>query len=41
MVAATAAALFLVPTLYCVLDDFGLLGALHGEDDEQGVREGV
>jgi multidrug efflux pump subunit AcrB len=33
LLAATVAALFLVPALYCILDDFGLLGALHGEDE--------
>ncbi len=35
LVAATAAALFLVPAVYCILDDFGLLGALHGEDEQE------
>jgi multidrug efflux pump subunit AcrB len=39
LVAATVAALFLVPAVYCILDDFGLLGALR-EEDERGV-EGV
>jgi multidrug efflux pump subunit AcrB len=42
LVAATVAALFLVPAVYCILDDFGWLGALHGEDeDEEGAAEGV
>jgi Cu/Ag efflux pump CusA len=40
LVAATAAALFLVPAVYCILDDFGLLGALH-EEDEEGEAEGL
>jgi multidrug efflux pump subunit AcrB len=34
LVAATVAALFLVPTVYCILDDFGLLGALYAENEE-------
>jgi multidrug efflux pump subunit AcrB len=34
LVAATVAALFLVPAVYCILYDLGLLGALH-ETDEQ------
>ncbi len=37
LVAATAAALFLVPAVYCILDDFGLLGALHEEEDTVSV----
>ncbi len=41
LVAATAAALFLVPAVYCILDDFGLLGALHGEDEEGEDAQGV
>ena len=32
---ATIAALFLVPAIYAILDDFGRLGALKGEGDEQ------
>ena len=31
---ATLIALFLVPAIYCILDDFNLLGQLHAEDDE-------
>ncbi len=31
---ATIAALFLVPAVYCILNDFNLLGALHEELDE-------
>jgi hypothetical protein len=27
-------ALFLVPAVYCILDDFNLLGKLHDESDE-------
>lgn len=34
LVAATVAALFLVPAVYCILDDFGWLGALHEEDEQ-------
>jgi multidrug efflux pump subunit AcrB len=30
---ATITALFLVPALYCVLDDFDLLGQLHEEEE--------
>ena len=30
---ATLIALFLVPKIYRVLDDFGLIGQLHGEDN--------
>jgi hydrophobic/amphiphilic exporter-1 (mainly G- bacteria), HAE1 family len=30
---ATVAALFLVPAVYAILDDFGWLGALEGEAD--------
>jgi HAE1 family hydrophobic/amphiphilic exporter-1 len=33
LTSATIAALFLVPALYCILDDFNLLGQLHEEDD--------
>jgi HAE1 family hydrophobic/amphiphilic exporter-1 len=31
---ATIAALFLVPAIYCILDDFGALGALRPEADD-------
>ncbi len=34
LTSATITALFLVPALYCVLDDFNLLGQLHAENDE-------
>ena len=34
LTAATAVALFLVPAVYCILDDFNLLGSLHDESDE-------
>ena len=34
LTSATITALFLVPALYCVLDDFNLLGQLHAEDEE-------
>jgi multidrug efflux pump subunit AcrB len=30
---ATIAALFLVPAVYCILDDFGWLGAIEAEHD--------
>ena len=42
LVTATIAALFLVPAMYCILDDFGLLGALQGEDEEgaEGMAAG-
>lgn len=33
---ATIAALFLVPAIYTILDDFGWLGALHEEREESG-----
>ncbi|MBC8211978.1 MAG: efflux RND transporter permease subunit [Gammaproteobacteria bacterium] len=33
LTSSTIAALFLVPALYCILDDFNLLGQLHEEDD--------
>ncbi len=32
---ATIAALFLVPAIYCILDDFNLLGQLHEEADAE------
>jgi len=38
LAAATIAALFLVPAVYAILDDFGWLGALHQEDE---AGEGV
>ncbi len=34
LVTATIAALFLVPAVYAILDDFGWLGSLHEERDE-------
>ncbi|NEX19720.1 efflux RND transporter permease subunit [Thiorhodococcus mannitoliphagus] len=34
LVTATIAALFMVPAVYVILDDFGALGALEGEGDE-------
>lgn len=34
LTAATVVALFLVPSVYCILDDFNLLGSLHSESDE-------
>lgn len=34
LAAATVAALFLVPTVYVILDDLGWLGALHAEQGE-------
>ncbi len=34
LTSATITALFLVPALYCVLDDFNLLGQLHAEDED-------
>lgn len=34
LAAATIAALFLVPAVYAILDDYGLLGALEAEHDE-------
>ena len=34
LVTATIAALFMVPAVYVILDDFGALGALEGEADE-------
>ncbi|MBF0444643.1 MAG: efflux RND transporter permease subunit [Magnetococcales bacterium] len=33
LMTATIAALFMVPAIYCILDDFGLLGSLHQEQD--------
>ena len=35
LTAATLVALFLVPAVYCILDDFNLLGKLHDEHDEE------
>jgi len=35
LTAATLVALFLVPAVYCILDDFNLLGKLHDETDEE------
>ncbi|MEW8063184.1 MAG: efflux RND transporter permease subunit, partial [Candidatus Thiodiazotropha sp.] len=35
LTAATLVALFLVPAVYCILDDFNLLGKLHDESDEE------
>ncbi|MES9942494.1 MAG: efflux RND transporter permease subunit [Candidatus Thiodiazotropha sp. 6PLUC2] len=35
LTAATLVALFLVPAVYCILDDFDLLGKLHNETDEE------
>ncbi|MCU7933106.1 MAG: efflux RND transporter permease subunit [Candidatus Thiodiazotropha sp. (ex Codakia rugifera)] len=37
LTAATLVALFLVPAVYCILDDFDLLGKLHDETDEESV----
>ncbi len=37
LVTATIAALFLVPAVYVILDDFGALGALEGEADDPEV----
>ncbi|MGB1109424.1 MAG: efflux RND transporter permease subunit [Gammaproteobacteria bacterium] len=34
LTAATLFALFLVPAMYCILNDFGALGQLHGEDED-------
>jgi multidrug efflux pump subunit AcrB len=34
LTSATITALFLVPALYCVLDDYNLLGQLHAEDED-------
>ena len=39
LTAATLIALFLVPALYCILDDFGALGSLDGK--EQAHEEGA
>ena len=36
LTAATLTALFLVPALYCILDDFGVLGNLDRHDSMQG-----
>ncbi len=38
---ATIAALFLVPAIYVILDDFGALGALHGEEEEKPMPGGT
>ncbi|MGC1953273.1 MAG: efflux RND transporter permease subunit [Gammaproteobacteria bacterium] len=38
---ATVAALFLVPAVYSILDDFGWLGALAEERDEAQITNGV
>jgi multidrug efflux pump subunit AcrB len=35
LTAATLVALFLVPAVYCILNDFNLLGKLHDESDEE------
>jgi HAE1 family hydrophobic/amphiphilic exporter-1 len=35
---ATIAALFLVPAIYMILDDFGALGALHGQEQDADPR---
>ncbi|MES9988083.1 MAG: efflux RND transporter permease subunit [Candidatus Thiodiazotropha endolucinida] len=35
LTAATLVALFLVPAVYCILDDFNLIGKLHDETDEE------
>ncbi|MCU7830692.1 MAG: efflux RND transporter permease subunit [Candidatus Thiodiazotropha sp. (ex Myrtea sp. 'scaly one' KF741663)] len=37
LTAATLVALFLVPSVYCILDDFNLLGKLHDEADEEEI----
>lgn len=37
LTAATLVALFLVPAVYCILDDFNLLGRLHDESDDETV----
>ncbi|MCU7914611.1 MAG: efflux RND transporter permease subunit [Candidatus Thiodiazotropha sp. (ex Gloverina cf. vestifex)] len=37
LTAATLVALFLVPSVYCILDDFNLLGKLHDETDEEEI----
>ncbi len=34
LVTATVAALFLVPAVYVIIDDFDVRGALEGETDE-------
>jgi len=34
LIAATAIALFLVPSMYCILDDFGVLGELDRDKEE-------
>jgi multidrug efflux pump subunit AcrB len=41
LTAATLVALFLVPAIYCILDDFNLLGKLKNETDEEllGIDE--
>ena len=33
LIAATVIALFLVPSIYCILDDFGVLGELQQEPE--------
>ena len=38
LTAATLVALFLVPAVYCILDDFNLLGKLHDESDEEEAK---
>ncbi|MCU7936893.1 MAG: efflux RND transporter permease subunit [Candidatus Thiodiazotropha sp. (ex Dulcina madagascariensis)] len=40
LTAATLVALFLVPAVYCILDDFNLLGRLHDESDEERLSSG-
>jgi multidrug efflux pump subunit AcrB len=37
LVTATIAALFLVPAVYAILDDFGWLGSLHEEEEQPGL----
>ncbi|WP_146066527.1 efflux RND transporter permease subunit, partial [Candidatus Venteria ishoeyi] len=37
LTSATLVALFLVPALYCILDDFNVLGGL-AEDTEQPIQ---
>ena len=38
LVTANVAALFLVPAVYVILDDFGALGALEAEAEEPAVH---
>jgi multidrug efflux pump subunit AcrB len=38
---ATVAALFLVPAIYAILDDYNALGQLHAEPDEAAGGEAV